>query len=40
VFTRFGQDVALAEEVLPEEKLNQLLDPWPMTEAGIPGKTR
>jgi fumarate hydratase class II len=34
------RQVALAEKVLPEEELNQLLDPRPMTEAGIPGKTR
>ena len=34
------REVALAEKVLPEEELNRLLDPRPMTEAGIPGKTR
>jgi fumarate hydratase class II len=34
------REVALTEKVLPEEELNQLLDPRPMTEAGIPGKTR
>jgi fumarate hydratase class II len=34
------RQVALAEQVLPEEELNRLLDPRPMTEAGIPGKTR
>ena len=37
---RTVRQVALAEKVLPEEELNQLLDPRPMTEAGIPGKTR
>jgi len=34
------REVAMAEQVLPEEELNRLLDPRPMTEAGIPGKTR
>ncbi len=34
------REVALEERVLPQEELNQLLDPRPMTEAGIPGKTR
>ncbi|MGK2944450.1 MAG: class II fumarate hydratase [Desulfuromonadales bacterium] len=34
------REVALAEQVLPEEELNRLLDPRPMTEAGIPGMTR
>ncbi len=34
------RQVALAEKVLSEEELSQLLDPRPMTEAGIPGKTR
>ena len=34
------RQIALAEQVLPEEELNRLLDPRPMTEAGIPGKTR
>jgi fumarate hydratase class II len=37
---RTVREVALAEKVLPEEELNQLLAPRPMTEAGIPGKTR
>ena len=37
---RTVREVAIAEEVLPEEELNSLLDPRPMTEAGIPGKTR
>jgi fumarate hydratase class II len=34
------REVALEEKVLPAEELSQLLDPRPMTEAGIPGKTR
>ncbi len=34
------REVALAEQVLPEEELGRLLDPRPMTEPGIPGKTR
>ena len=34
------REVAIAEKVLPEEELKRLLDPRPMTEAGIPGKTR
>ena len=37
---RTVREVALAEQVLPEAELSQLLDPRPMTEAGIPGKTR
>jgi fumarate hydratase class II len=37
---RTVREVAIAEQVLPEEELNRLLDPRPMTEAGIPGKTR
>ena len=37
---RTVREVAIAEEVLPEEELKSLLDPRPMTEAGIPGKTR
>lgn len=37
---RTVRQVALAEGVLPEAELNKLLDPRPMTEAGIPGKTR
>ena len=37
---RTVREVAIAEEVLPEEELKGLLDPRPMTEAGIPGKTR
>jgi fumarate hydratase class II len=34
------REVALAEDVLPDYELERLLDPRPMTEAGIPGKTR
>ena len=37
---RTVREVAIAEDVLPEEELKRLLDPRPMTEAGIPGKTR
>ena len=37
---RTVREVAIAEDVLPEEELQSLLDPRPMTEAGIPGKTR
>ncbi|MDG5468308.1 class II fumarate hydratase [Deltaproteobacteria bacterium IMCC39524] len=37
---RTVREVAIAEDVLPEEELQRLLDPRPMTEAGIPGKTR
>ena len=37
---RTVRQIAMAEQVLPEEELNRLLDPRPMTEAGIPGKTR
>jgi len=37
---RTVREIAIAEQVLPEEELNRLLDPRPMTEAGIPGKTR
>ncbi len=37
---RTVREVAIAEKVLPEEELKSLLDPRPMTEAGIPGKTR
>ncbi|MGH7830649.1 MAG: class II fumarate hydratase, partial [Candidatus Binatia bacterium] len=32
------REVAKAHKVLPEEKLNKLLDPWRMTEPGIPEK--
>ncbi len=34
------RQVALDEKVLPAEELNRLLDPRPMTEPGVPGKTR
>jgi fumarate hydratase class II len=32
--------VSLEMRILPEEDLMRLLDPWPQTEPGIPGKTR
>ena len=32
--------VALEMRILPEEELARLLDPWPQTEPGIPGRTR
>jgi fumarate hydratase class II len=32
------REVALAHKVLPEEKLKKILDPWRMTEPGIPDK--
>ncbi len=34
------RQVALEENVLPAAELNALLDPRPMTEPGVPGKTR
>ncbi|NIQ09987.1 MAG: aspartate ammonia-lyase, partial [Gammaproteobacteria bacterium] len=34
------REIALEEKVLPDYELEHLLDPRPMTEAGIPGKTR
>ncbi|MBE0596660.1 MAG: class II fumarate hydratase [Desulfuromonadales bacterium] len=34
------REVAKAEKVLPAAELDRLLDPRPMTEPGIPGKTR
>jgi fumarate hydratase class II len=37
---RTVREVALAEDVLPDYELEHLLDPRPMTEPGIPGKTR
>jgi fumarate hydratase class II len=37
---RTVREVALAEQVLPADELARLLDPRPMTEAGIAGKTR
>jgi len=32
------RDVCLEEKVLPEDELNAILDPWKMTEPGIPGR--
>ena len=32
------REVALAHEVLPPDKLAEILDPWRMTEPGIPEK--
>jgi fumarate hydratase class II len=32
------REIALAHKVLPEDKLDKILDPWRMTEPGIPGK--
>ena len=32
------REVALAHQVLPPERLSKILDPWRMTEAGIPDK--
>jgi fumarate hydratase class II len=37
---RTVREVALEQQVLPEAELQRLLDPRPMTEPGIPGKTR
>jgi len=37
---RTVREVALAEKVLPDYELEHLLNPRPMTEVGIPGKTR
>jgi len=34
------REVAREEQLLPEEELARLLDPRPMTEPGVPGKTR
>jgi len=34
------REVARAEKLLDDEKLAQILDPRPMTQPGIPGKTR
>jgi fumarate hydratase class II len=34
------RQVALERKVLDEEELGRILDPYPMTEPGIPGKTR
>ena len=32
------REVCLEEQVLPEDELNAILDPWKMTEPGIPGR--
>jgi fumarate hydratase, class II len=32
------REVALAHKILPPEKLARILDPWRMTEPGIPEK--
>jgi fumarate hydratase class II len=32
------REVALAHKVLPEDKLNKILDPWRMTHPGVPDK--
>ncbi|MFO7983433.1 MAG: class II fumarate hydratase [Desulfuromonadales bacterium] len=37
---RTVRQVCRDENILPEEELDRLLDPGPMTEPGIPGKTR
>ena len=37
---RTVRTVALEMGILPEDELTRLLDPWPQTEPGIPGKTR
>jgi fumarate hydratase class II len=37
---RTVRQVAQERQVLPEEELDRLLDPRPMTEPGVPGKTR
>jgi fumarate hydratase class II len=37
---RTVREVAREERLLPEEELARLLDPRPMTEPGVPGKTR
>jgi fumarate hydratase, class II len=37
---RTVRQVALEEKTLPAEELDRLLDPRPMTEPGLPGKTR
>jgi fumarate hydratase class II len=34
------REVAREEQVLPDAELERLLDPRPMTEPGVPGKTR
>jgi fumarate hydratase class II len=37
---RTVREVALEQKVLPAAELTRILDPRPMTEPGIPGKTR
>ena len=37
---RTVRQVAREQQVLPDEELDRLLDPRPMTEPGVPGKTR
>jgi aspartate ammonia-lyase len=32
------REVARAHKVLPDDKLDKILDPWRMTEPGIPEK--
>jgi fumarate hydratase class II len=32
------REVAKAHKVLPDERLNKILDPWRMTEPGMPDK--
>ncbi|HKL27353.1 MAG TPA: aspartate ammonia-lyase, partial [Desulfuromonadales bacterium] len=34
------REVAREQQVLPDDELDKLLDPRPMTEPGVPGKTR
>jgi fumarate hydratase class II len=34
------REIALEEGILPPDELERLLDPRPMTEPGVPGKTR
>jgi fumarate hydratase class II len=35
---RTVREVARAQKILPEERLAEILDPWRMTEPGVPGK--
>ena len=37
---RTVREVAREQQVLAEDELDRLLDPRPMTEPGVPGKTR
>ncbi|MBI3988863.1 MAG: hypothetical protein HY347_04520, partial [candidate division NC10 bacterium] len=32
------REIAKEKKILPEDQLNEILDPWRMTEPGIPGK--